>query len=101
MNIKFKVFKVKDWVMVYKSKLGPFPRKLSLRYIGPYQIVLGQGSFIVADVFGTRVEKTVNGFKLKKFQGKPPHLDWPQFLVVDNAFCEVVIPAIQHVTLDD
>ena len=103
MNVKFKVFKVWDWAMVYNSKLGPFPGKLTLRYTGPYQIVqdLGQGTFIMANVFGTRVEKPVNGFWLKKFQGKPPHLDWPQFLVSDNAFFEVVIPAVQQVTLDD
>ena len=83
MNVKFKVFKEQDWVMVYNSKLGPFQGKLSLRYIGPYQIVkdLGQGTFILADVFGTRVDKPVNGFRLKKFHGRPPHLDWPQFSV--------------------
>ena len=93
MNVKFKVFKEQDWVMVYNSKLGPFPGKLSLRYTGPYQIVkdLGQGTFILADVFGTRVDKPVNGFRLKKFQGRPPHLDWPQFSVTDIASCEVCI----------
>ncbi|MCO5614955.1 hypothetical protein L7F22_069241 [Adiantum nelumboides] len=71
MNVMFKIFKVGDWVMLYNSRLGPFPGKLTLRYKGPYQIVedLGQGTFVVADVFGTRVDKPVNGFRLKKFQG--------------------------------
>ena len=81
MNVKFKVFKVGDWVMVYNSKLGPFLGKLTLKYLKPYQIVqnLGQGTFIVGDVFGTRVEKSINGIRLKKFLGRPPHLDWPKF----------------------
>ena len=74
MNVKFKVIKVDDWVMLYNSKLGPHPGKLKLRYIGPYKIVqdLGQGTFKLEDVFGTPVEKPVNGFRLKKFVGKVP-----------------------------
>ncbi|MCO5598130.1 hypothetical protein L7F22_052222 [Adiantum nelumboides] len=66
---------VKSKVLLYNSRS---PGKLNLRYKGPYHIVtdLGQGTFIVADVFGTRVEKPVNGSRLKKFQGTPPHLDW-------------------------
>ncbi|MCO5566707.1 hypothetical protein L7F22_020385 [Adiantum nelumboides] len=72
-NVKFKIFKVGDWVMLYNSRLGPFPGKLTLRYKGPYQIVqdLGQGTFIVADVFRIKVDKPVNGFRLKKFQAMP------------------------------
>ena len=35
-QIKFKIFKEKDWVMMYNSKLGPHPCKLKLRYLGPY-----------------------------------------------------------------
>ena len=37
MNVKFKVFKVDEWVLIYNnSSLGPHPRKLKLRYIGPF-----------------------------------------------------------------
>ncbi|MCO5614966.1 hypothetical protein L7F22_069252 [Adiantum nelumboides] len=31
MNVKFKIFNVGDWVMLYNSSLGPFPGKLTLR----------------------------------------------------------------------
>ena len=50
--------------MLYNSKLGPHPGKLKLRYVGPYKIEedVGQGTFILSDVFGTRVQKAVNGF---------------------------------------
>ena len=74
-NIKFKIFKVGDWVLLYNSKLGPHLEKLKLGYIGPYQIVddLGQGTFRLMDIYGTHVEKPVNGFRLKKFYGTPPN----------------------------
>ena len=60
-NIKFKVFKVGDWVLLYNSKMGPHPGKLKLRYIGPYQIIddLGQGTFRLMDIYGVQVEKPV------------------------------------------
>ena len=38
-NVKFKIFQVGDWVMLYNSRLGPHPGKLTLRYQGPYHIV--------------------------------------------------------------
>ncbi|MCO5568833.1 hypothetical protein L7F22_022534 [Adiantum nelumboides] len=73
-QVKFKIFQVGDWVMLYNSKLGPHPGKLKLRYFEPYQIVAkqGQGTFLLQDVFGTKVIKPVNGFRLKKFYGKVP-----------------------------
>ena len=60
--------------MMYNSRLGPHPGKLKLRYIGPFKIVqdLGQGTFRLQDLYGTMVEKPVNGFRLKKFFGKVP-----------------------------
>lgn len=75
-NIKFKIFKEGDWVMLYNSNLGPHPSKLKLRYIGPYRIErdLGQGTFMLSDVFGTMVPKVVNGFRLKPFVGQPPRI---------------------------
>ena len=77
--------------MIYNSKMGAFPGKLTLGYIGPYQIAqeVGQGTFMVVDVFGTKVHKPVNGFRLKKFQGKPPHLDLPQFGVAESNWCHI------------
>ena len=50
------------------------PRKL--RYVGPYKIEedVGQGTFVLSDVFGTRVPKVVNGFRLKPFIGQPPNV---------------------------
>lgn len=76
-NIKFKIFKVGDWVMLYNSKLGPHPGKLKLRYIGPYKIIqdLGQGTFKLQDMFGIEIQKPVNGFRLKKFMGNPPAIE--------------------------
>lgn len=73
-NIKFKIFKVGDMVMLYNSKLGPHLGKLKLRYIGPYKIIedSGQGTFKLQDMFGTRVQKPVNGFMLKQYVGNPP-----------------------------
>ncbi|MCO5612869.1 hypothetical protein L7F22_067140 [Adiantum nelumboides] len=73
--------------MVYNSRLGPHLGRLNLRYKGPYQIVqdLGQGTFIVAYVFETRVDKPINGFRLKKFQGKPSYLNWLKPTVADLA----------------
>ena len=57
--------------MLYNSKLGPHAGKLKLRYVGPYKIEkdIGQGTFRLSDIFGTRVPKAVNGFRLKPFVG--------------------------------
>ena len=73
-NIQFKIFHVRDWVLIYNSRLGPHPGKLKLRYIGPFQIIedLGQGTFRVKDIYGNEVPQPVNGFRLKKFYGNPP-----------------------------
>ena len=58
-NVKFKIFKSGDWVMLYNSKLGRHLGKLELRYVGPYKIEedVGQGPFMISDVFGTLVPK--------------------------------------------
>ena len=42
--------------------------------MGPYKIEedVGQGTFVLSDVFGTRGPKAVNGFRLKPFIGQPP-----------------------------
>ena len=68
-NIKFKVFQAGDLVLLYNSKLGPHAGKLKLRYVGPFKIkeVLGQGTFVLADLSGAFFPKPVNGFRLKKF----------------------------------
>ena len=59
--------------MFYNSKLGPHPGKLKLRYVGPYKIErdVGQGTFIIFDIFVTLVPKAINGFRLKPFVGSP------------------------------
>ena len=73
-NIKFKIFKEGDLVMLYNSKLGPHPGKLKLRYIGPFLIkhVMGQGTFLLSDLSGNDFPKPVNGFRLKLFFGPSP-----------------------------
>lgn len=80
-QVKFKVFQKDDWVMMYNSKLGPHPGKLKLQYFGPYQITeeLGQGTFRLKDMFGTPIQKPVNGFRLKKFYGHVPEI--PKWMV--------------------
>ena len=50
-NIKFKIFKENDWVMMYNSKLGKYHKKLKLRYGGTYKIIkaLQEGTFLLLD----------------------------------------------------
>ena len=71
-NIKLKIFKEDDLVLLYNSKLGSHVGKLKLRYVGPFRIVkvLGQGTFLLSDLSGNLFPKLVNGFKLKKFYGQ-------------------------------
>lgn len=99
MNVKFKVFKEGDWVMLYNSRLGPHPGKLKLRYIGPYKIVqdLGQGTFRLEDIFGNLVEKPVNGFRLKKFVGKVPVSSMADFALKNSEVDVQTVLPIQRV----
>ena len=71
-NIKFKIFKEDNLVLLYNSKLGPHAGKLKLRYVGPFRIVkvLGQETFLLFDLSGNVFPKPVNGFRLKKFYGQ-------------------------------
>lgn len=59
-------------VMLYKYKLGPHAGKLKLIHVGPILIkqVLGQGTFLLADLSRAVSPKPVNGFRLKKKFGK-------------------------------
>ena len=73
-NIKFKVFKENDWVLMYNSSLGKYHKKLKLRYGGPYRIirVLLEGTFLLSDRYGNLLPKLVNGFRLKTYLDEDP-----------------------------
>ena len=82
MNVKFKIFKPSDWVMLYNSKLGPHPGKLRLRYVGPYKCLndLSQSTFQLAKNQGNLLTKLINGVRLKSFH-KFSHVE-VKFVVV-------------------
>ena len=68
---KRKIFKKRDHVLIYKSKLGKHLEKLKLRWIGPC-IITGEialGTFSLQNIDGMEYPSHVNGDRLKPYFG--------------------------------
>ena len=65
-HAKQKIFEQKTAVLLFNTRMGPHPRKLKLRWGGPYWVVerYGDGTFQLGTVQGELLQKPVNGFRL-------------------------------------
>lgn len=75
-NRKYKLLEVGDAVLLFNMRMGKHPGKLKMRWEGLYIIggCCGVGTFILQALEGTKLEKPMNGFRLKLYQGQIPQL---------------------------
>ena len=64
-----KEFKAREQVILYNSRLKLFPRKLQLRWSGPYAVVASRPFGAVTLKTDSRYEFKVNGQRLKHYLG--------------------------------
>lgn len=65
--IKNKVFRSRDWALLYDSKFKHFKCKFSTRCLGPYEVdeVFDNGSIHIKAIDGSETSFVVNGHHLK------------------------------------
>ena len=68
-KLKLKTFKANDLVLLYDSRFQHFPRKLQVRWHGPYRVLkcFPNGSVQLADFAGTQFLTRINGNRLKLY----------------------------------
>ena len=81
---KQNVFTKGDHVLIFNSKLGKYPGKLKLRWIGPCIIEeeTAPGAFTLRNLDGTRRPGVVNGCRMKPYYGMRQPIALPQILSI-------------------
>ena len=60
-------------VLVFQTRSGLMPKKLQLRWVGPYRIINGKdGTYKLGTLNGDKLAQPVNGFRMKPYYGKMP-----------------------------
>ena len=68
-HIKVRQFKIGEQVLIYDSRYYKFPRKLQIRWLGPFKILdaFDNGSLLVQDLEETVLPFCVNALRVKHY----------------------------------
>lgn len=71
---KFGLFERKDLILLFQSRYRLYPRKLKLRWTGPYWIIqkFYDGTFLLGTLSGEWFAKPINGYRLRPYHGPMP-----------------------------